>query len=363
LNPGSSSEADAGGKAAEPLLMECGRQGQILTMSEGARAAFGGADSLADAMRSQAPSGAAGLLRFTSTARFSPVFQEGDSLWISAELAGRAEAAAQGEAGALLDVQWEFLRNYFRLQHIERILSNRTLHLRRATGARALFQIERERERLSREMHTGVGQTLAAIRLQLEIIATEYSDSPAPVKQALSRISTLATEALDYVRSISKRLHPPEWQRLKVETALAQLWEMSGVPQSFETRLQLDSLPHEPALEVRVLLYRAAQEALSNLVRHAGAKRVEMSLRQEGGVVALKVGDDGVGFDADRLFAAPASVASGIGLRSIREQAASLGGRLVIQSGPNGTTLEVSAPFTAGQAESTPRPVPPKRTS
>ncbi|HYW44721.1 MAG TPA: histidine kinase [Bryobacteraceae bacterium] len=361
MNHGSNSEADAGGAGDDPLLMECGRKGQVLFMTEAARAAFGPADNLADAMRSVAPSGTAALLKRTSTARFSPVLQEGDSLWITAELAGQAEVTARGEAAALLDVQWDFLRNYFRLQNVERALSTRTLRLRQATGAQTLFQIERERERLGREMHTGLGQTLAAIRLQLEIIARQSSDPPSQVQQALSHISMLATEALDYVRSISKRLLPPEWQRLSLETALAQLFEISGVPQGFEVNLQLEPLPHDPALEVKVLLYRAAQEALSNLVRHARARRVEMTLRHDSGVLVLTVRDDGVGFDAERLFSAPAGVASGIGLRSIREQAASLGGQLRIQSGPNGTTLEVSAPFTAGQVDSVPRPVPPKR--
>jgi two-component system NarL family sensor kinase len=165
------------------------------------------------------------------------------------------------------------------------------------------------------------------------------------VKQALGRISTLANEALQQVRSVSGRLHPPEWQRLTLEAALQQLWEMSGIPQRFQTSLRITPLPHEPTLEVKVLMYRAAQEALSNLTRHSRASRIDMSLDPAGGRLVLTIQDNGVGFDARRQFTAPASVASGIGLRSISAQAASVGGKLIVESSAIGTRLEVTAPF------------------
>jgi len=340
---------EANPAAGNPLLIECDAKGLIRSMSDAARDVFGPAAHLVDALRSVAPAGRNGLLRLASAARFSPVFQQGDSLWISAELADRAvltacATAALEDSGLLLDMQSGLLRRYFRLQDAERQLSTRTRGLRRATPAQTLLQIERERERLGIELHTGVGQTLAAIRLQLEIIASQLADAPAAVKQALSRISILATEALDYVRSVSKRLHPPEWQRLTLGAALAQLWEMSGVPERYQGSIEIDALVHEPAHEIKVLMYRAAQEALSNL-RHSRAARVSISLRQSGETLVLTIEDNGVGFDPHQLFSAAPSVAAGLGLRSVREQAALLGGGLIVQSGPNGTKLEVIAPF------------------
>jgi signal transduction histidine kinase len=312
-------------------------------MSPAARAAFGEPNYLVDAMHAVAPSGIAGLLRTRSATRFTPVFQRGDSIWISAEMAARAEIAARQEAAALVRLESDFLRHYFRLQHVERELQARTRGLRR--GASAIVQIERERQRLGRELHTGVGQMLAAIRLQLEIIALQLTTPPAPVQQALSRISTLAGDALEYVRSVSKRLHPPEWQSLPLGAALEQLWEMSGVPQRFEASLRLSPMPVEPDLETKILIYRAAQEALSNLTRHARATRAEINLETHVNHLILTVQDNGVGFDAAALLAAAPHVASGIGLRSIRDQAASLGGRLLVQSGPNGTKLELLVPL------------------
>ncbi|HTS32219.1 MAG TPA: histidine kinase [Bryobacteraceae bacterium] len=249
------------------------------------------------------------------------------------------------ETHGLLVVQTNLLRHYFRLQHVERNLSTRARQQRRPGGRLSIVQIERERQRLARELHTGIGQMLAAIRLQLEVIAAQMPDPPALVKQSLGRISTLANDALEQVRSVSRRLHPPEWQRLALETALAQLWEMSGIPQRFETSLSLAPLPHEPALEVKVLMYRAAQEALSNLTRHSRATRIDLTLEPVGETLVLTIQDNGVGFDVAKQFSAPASVASGIGLRSIREQAHSVGGKLIVESSPVGTKLEVSAPF------------------
>ena len=245
----------------------------------------------------------------------------------------------------LLHLESSLLRHCLRLQLAERHLSTFARNRRRGAGPGAVRQIDLERQRLGRELHTGVGQLLAAIHLQLEIVAALLPGPPVLVQHALNRISTLANDALDQVRSVSARLHPPEWQRLTLEAALQQLWDLSGIPQKFEASLRIQSQPREPDLEVKVLIYRAAQEALSNVARHARATRVDAALETRDGCAVLSVRDDGVGFDVARLLRGPASVASGIGLRSIREQAAALGGNLEIQSGPAGTGLVVSVPF------------------
>jgi two-component system NarL family sensor kinase len=199
-----------------------------------------------------------------------------------------------------------------------------------------------ERGRLGRELHTGAGQALAAIRIQLELISKELPSPSLRVQQALDRIDTLAGSTLDQVRSISKTLHPPEWQRLTLEEALRQLWQMSGVGDRFESTFELDHLLIEPDLEVKVLLYRAAQEGLSNLIRHARASKVELLLLAKDGRLTLFLVDDGVGFDAGQLTRRPVAAGTGIGLRSMREQVEALGGTMAIESGPSGTKLVVS---------------------
>ena len=265
---------------------------------------------------------------------------------IQAGIRSRVDARMPAAVSAgLLHLEGSLLRHCLRLQLAERDLSSFARDRRRGIGRGAVRQIDLERQRLGRELHTGVGQMLAAIRLQLEIVAAHLLDPPGLVQQALDRISTLANEALEQVRSVSARLHPPEWQRLTLADALQQLWDISGIPQRFEASLRIQPLPHEPDLEVKVVLYRAAQEALSNVIRHARAIRLEASLEARDDCAILTIRDDGVGFDVAGLLRGPASVASGIGLRSIREQAAALGGRSEIQSGPAGTTLVVSVPF------------------
>jgi signal transduction histidine kinase len=324
----------AGSGVAYPLFLECDLRGRVLWMSDRTRLALGNnPENLSITIVMRAP------------LSFSRLLKTGDRVLITASPQEAPTAPAGSEDSALRGLEGNLLRNYFRLQMAERTLSA-SVRQRKGTGGRlAIRQMERERQRLGRELHTGVGQLLAAIRLQLEVIAAQLPTPPELVQQALDRIGALATDALQQVRSVSERMHPPEWQRLTLESALQQLWEMSGIPQRFQARIHLETLPQMPEQEVKVLFYRAAQEALSNLARHARATRIEMWLRATDDHVELKIEDNGVGFDVARLWAAPASVSSGIGLRSIREQAEAIGGKLHVESGPSGTTLVVTAPL------------------
>ena len=271
---------------------------------------------------------------------------EGQMLWMSS----RARVALGEEASGLLRVQTRFVNHFFRLQRAERSLFSLAQETRTPDGITAVRQIELERERLGRDLHTGVGQLLVAIRLQVEVITTHLPDPPVLVQNALGRIVTLALDAGEQVRALSRRLHPPEWQRLTLEAAVRQLWDNSGVPERFAASLRIEALPREPEQEIKVLVYRTAQEALANLARHARASRVEMALEARSDRVVLTIQDNGVGFDVARFFGAPANVASGIGLRSIREQAAALGGKLEIVSGPGGTRLELGVPLAPQQS-------------
>jgi signal transduction histidine kinase len=273
-------------------------------------------------------------------------FQLHSGEWVEMRPVSPAEEETRVHVLALLTVQSSLVRHSFQLLTLERSITDRVRKLRRAgRGSSTIRLLESERRRLGRELHTGVGQLLAAIRLQLEVVDSQIPQPPQAARQALDRIATLSADALEQVRAVSRRLHPPEWQRLTLSEALRQLWDLSGVPEKYTARLRVGFIAGEPDLEAKTLLYRASQEALSNLVRHAHATRIEMSLEVRGAELVLTIHDNGVGFDPARLQQSPASVSSGIGLRSIREQAAALGGRFSIESGPIGTTLEVSVPF------------------
>jgi signal transduction histidine kinase len=317
---------------APPLLMECDRQGQVLWLSAAARSVLGDAGNLADTIR---PDWIVCL---------SVVLKTRESVLISVQMASLAQIPT-GETRELSDLRDSMVRNFIRLQEVERGLSTRARQIRPGAGRRAILQIDLERQRLGRELHTGVAQMLIAIRTQLEIVSAQTPSPPEPVEAALGRISILLTQTLEQVRSVSRELHPPEWQRLTLANALQQMWDLSGIPQRYEASLRIPPLPHEPELEVKVLLYRAAQEALSNLIQHSRATRIDLSLEASGSLLVLRIEDNGVGFDVAKQLAAPADVGMGIGLRSIRDQAESLGGKMSVESGPGGTRLEVSAPF------------------
>jgi two-component system, NarL family, sensor kinase len=257
-----------------------------------------------------------------------------------------APSPGRSDLKTLVSLQNRFIQRYFRLQQVERKLLQRAQRKKPTAGRKAIEQIELERQRLGLDLHTGVGQMLAATRLQLEIIDSQMPTPPAAVREALDRVSALANQALDQVRSVSRRLHPPEWQRLSLVEAVRQLWDLSGLPQRTEASLAIAPGFPEPPLEAKILIYRALQEALSNIARHSHATSVWLSLEPRGKRLLLTVRDNGVGFDAQALLSAPVNLSGGIGLRAIREQTAAIGGELTVRSGPDGTTLEVSVPGT-----------------
>lgn len=308
--------------------MECDRSGRVLWMSSRTRDLLGEPRYLLEIMR----------VLVSPATRFWRVWETREKVLMAVQLAEREPDIT----GGLAAVQGSLIRHFFRLVNAERRLFVQARPKRRGGGRKAVRQMELERRRLGRELHTGAGQSLAAIRIQLELIADELSEPPPRVKQALERIEALASNTLEEVRSISRTLHPPEWQRLTLEDALRQLWELSGVAERFDSTLQVDHLPSEPDLEVKVLFYRTAQEGLSNLIRHARATQVHVSLQSVDGRLTFSMRDNGVGFDADRLLRGPVEVGAGIGLRSIREQAEALDGTMSIESGPTGTKLVVS---------------------
>ena len=219
----------------------------------------------------------------------------------------------------LIQLENDLLQRLTRLERLEARLWKAAANQRNRTGRRAVRQIERERKRLGRELHTGVGQLLAAIRIQLEVVSVELPSPPPAVFHALQRIGSLAAEALEQVRGVSRRLYPPAWQRLGLDEAIRELWEVSGMTQRFAGSVDARPLPRDPDPAVKTMIYRAAQEALSNIVRHAHATRVDVGLTYAQGQLRLTVQDDGVGFDVAKVLTGRNGAAAGIGLQSLRE--------------------------------------------
>jgi signal transduction histidine kinase len=203
---------------------------------------------------------------------------------------------------------------------------------------------ESERRALARELHDELGQYLNAIKIDAVAIRTAVPGHREPVQQMAASIILLADHAYAAVRNIVGRLRPVALDELGLAVALEHLraiWRQR-LP-SLEIELQtalLDTLEPELDETTSLMLYRVTQEALNNVVRHAGARRVTISMRRIEGVIELSIADDGCGFDAyGKSF--------GLGLLGMRERAEAAGGDMAIASAPGaGCTLIVRLPCT-----------------
>jgi two-component system NarL family sensor kinase len=213
----------------------------------------------------------------------------------------------------------------------------------RRPGSSLIEEIEKERGRIARELHAGAGQPLAGIKINLESVDQLFlsmpQSIPAEVREAIARIHHLTDAALSQVRAVSHRLHPPHWQLLSVVDALRLLVNESGVTRKCATELTLGPLPIEPSHTAKVVLYRCAQECISNVLRHSGASRFALTLIPAASAIHMIISDNGCGVPAD------AATRGGIGLASIREHVRAVEGRFGISSTSEGTTIQVSLPL------------------
>ena len=209
----------------------------------------------------------------------------------------------------------------------------------RSIGSVILRELERERSRIARELHAGAGQPLAGIKMNLEMLDDCFGDLPPQGREALTRLQTLAQQALEQVRAVSHGLQPPAWQNLTTSEALHNLIEVSGLATRLGVGLNLEPLPEEPPHATKIAIYRCAQECISNIMRHSGATSLTMSLRARGSMLELRIEDNGIGFDR----AAPSD---GIGLQALDDHARELGGTCEVATGPSGTTVVIALPLT-----------------
>jgi len=204
-----------------------------------------------------------------------------------------------------------------------------------ASNAKALAAQEAERHRIAQELHDEVGQHLTVILLGLKQLEPQV---PEVQRRELALLRESARDGLDDVRRVARRLRPGVLEDLGLTSALASLTNDFGRHHSAAVQRViapgLPGLPHDTELVV----YRVAQEALTNTARHSGAERVTLSLFRVGDCVVLEVADDGAGFEPAR---------SGAGLRGMQERSRLVGGDLRITSAPRaGTTVRLAVPCT-----------------
>jgi signal transduction histidine kinase len=231
-------------------------------------------------------------------------------------------------------------RLHERLKHQEA-----ELHREKVSRLRTVIDgQDQERNRLSRELHDGIGQSLIAVKLQLENAETHnYSMMRAGIDSAKNMID----QTIEEVRRVCNALLPAALDEFGIVSTLRtlsfELSTLAGFKVTFDNEGSLDRLSKKS----QVYLYRIAQEALNNIAKHARAQQVTIKLLRKNSIVTLEVTDNGKGFIFD-----PVNFAQRNGLQNMRERTNLLQGELTITSKPGmGTTLLVTIPYSTGNGK------------
>jgi signal transduction histidine kinase len=202
-----------------------------------------------------------------------------------------------------------------------------------------------ERDRLRRDLHDGLGPSLSGVSLGLQALDTALNVGDAPTAaELLCRVRAEAGTAVVEVRRILDDLRPAALDDAGLAAAMRRHTDTAGagVPVDLVMAAALPALPPD----VETAAYRIAQEALTNVARHAEASRARLAVATEDGSLRVEVADDGHGF--------PSGQASGVGLASMRHRAETLGGTLEITTGADGTTVVATLPLESLPLESLP---------
>jgi two-component system sensor histidine kinase UhpB len=205
---------------------------------------------------------------------------------------------------------------------------------RRRAGSAALRAQEEERARVARDLHDEVNQSLTGLLLRLEAVREE---APPQLEPQLTETRALANQAMQELLALAGQLRPTALDDLGLAAAIAgQVEQLQRSGLSAELRSEGDFSDLDD--DVQLVVYRVAQEALTNAARHSGAARIEVELRRAGDEVELTVADDGRGFAFEQSE-------RGLGIGGMRERALLIGAELTIESRPGaGTTVRLSIP-------------------
>ena len=213
---------------------------------------------------------------------------------------------------------------------------------------RLIHSQETERRRIARELHDDLNQSLALLSVDLDILGQKHLETDIRLKGRIQELSARVKELSSSVHSLSHQLHPSKLEQLGLVAAVRglckELTQSHGLSIAFAAHDMPDTLPDDTAL----CLYRVAQEALANVVKHSSAQHTRVELIRTAGSVSMRIADDGVGFDSE--------IAEGfgrLGLVSMRERLRLVSGQITIDSKPpDGTRIAVSVPVdTSEQTE------------
>jgi two-component system NarL family sensor kinase len=196
---------------------------------------------------------------------------------------------------------------------------------------------EMERQRLARDLHDGLGQSVLSAHIRLE---QALKSDPGKSRQILTETQTILKNIIQDIRNISNDLMPGALANFGIEQGLRNLCRETSVNTGVEVAFSTADLPGSLPQNLQIYLFRIAQEAINNIVKHAGASMAWLTLAIGEDTLSLTIRDNGRGFDPGRLSG------NGTGLPNIRERAAAFGGSCDIRSAPGtGVTIEISIPL------------------
>lgn len=218
-------------------------------------------------------------------------------------------------------------------------------HMRRVVLSKKLVSLlEQERESIARELHDNIGQVLTTINMELELLKDGRSESATQPGDRVERLQELIRSSIRQVKNVCRGLRPDILDHLGLIPAISNLAESAGKNLPCGIHVSADDLP-DMSKDTELALYRIAQEAITNIIRHAGAKNAFIDIKVLKKRVYLKVKDDGTGFDVRKLEAVDVRTRS-LGLLIMKERALQAGGSLRFKSEPGkGTRVVVTLPI------------------
>ena len=222
----------------------------------------------------------------------------------------------------------------------ERDLRLSQVELRRLTG-RLLQAQEGESRRIARELHDDLGQGLALLNVEMDLLRQKPPEAAGQLAARLQDLLRHVRQLSSSVHELSHQLHPAKLEQLGLAAAISGLCDELNHRHGLKIEFAAHAIPAAIAPETALCLYRIAQEALANSIKHSGTQHIRVELHGTGDAIALAIVDDGAGFD-------PGSIQGngGLGLVSMRERIFSLGGKIAIDSQPSvGTRVGVRVPL------------------
>jgi signal transduction histidine kinase len=215
-------------------------------------------------------------------------------------------------------------------------------------AGRLLEAQEAERRRIARELHDDVNQTLALLAIEMESLARTPPDTAPRTAERVRELSERVKELSSSVHDLSHQLHPSKLEQVGLVAAVGGLCQELAQHHNLAVAFTHADVPEAIAPAAALCLYRIAQEALRNVVKHGGTDRATVELSGTVGGIRLRVSDDGAGFD-------PAHRNGGLGLVSMRERLHLVGGELTVDARPaGGTRIDVRVPTPDRYPEDTP---------